>query len=249
MGGSEGVDGAAADGVDMGPKPPPGGWGSYIPVANVGGPISALKRKREEEKLKRKPNTHTDHKLFVIRKVHSPHQFNPTQFNPPPIQPHPPLTPLPVLLVTRKVKRGEHDGFTDGDLAETFAVYGEIARAEMIRDSLTGDHKGYGFVSFIEQGAEEAALEALNGATVCGRKIMLERNDASKMHRPWWDKRPPPATAEDQALALFNSVRNRTSGHFDPNAVASRYADAHHKLPSTGGGWNEVGRGEGGQGP
>lgn len=38
-----------------------------------------------------------------------------------------------------------------------------------------------------------------------------------------------------QAYALFNSIRNRTSGHFDPNAVASRYADAHEKLPMNAG--------------
>ena len=44
----------------------------------------------------------------------------------------------------------------------------------------------------------------------------------------------PLLTPHAQAYALFNSIRNRTSGHFDPNAVASRYADAHEKLPNSG---------------
>lgn len=39
----------------------------------------------------------------------------------------------------QQVRRGEHDAFTDKDLHDAFAYYGEIAHAEMIRDSLTGE--------------------------------------------------------------------------------------------------------------
>ena len=61
-------------------------------------------------------------------------------------------------FLTWQVRRGEWDEFSDDDLRRTFLKYGEIdpKMSYMIRDGLTQQHKGYGFVAYKTAGDRAA---------------------------------------------------------------------------------------------
>ncbi|KAI9333557.1 hypothetical protein BDR26DRAFT_898381 [Obelidium mucronatum] len=53
--------------------------------------------------------------------------------------------------------------FDTQDLYELFSEYGTIISAKVMKDETTWVSKGFGFVSFREEGAAREAVEALNG--------------------------------------------------------------------------------------
>tara|TARA_B100000989_G_C19371146_1_gene397490 strand:- start:286 stop:531 length:246 start_codon:yes stop_codon:yes gene_type:complete len=65
-------------------------------------------------------------------------------------------------------------GLTDQDLENTFAEYGTVTSAKIITDRATGRSRGFGFVE-MSDGAE-AAIEALNGAEVDGRELVVNES-------------------------------------------------------------------------
>ena len=79
------------------------------------------------------------------------------------------------LFVVRKMRRGEFDEFYDQDLREAFERFGTLLRAEITLDKDTGVSKGFGFVSFSEPAAADAAMAAMNGAMIAGRQIRIEK--------------------------------------------------------------------------
>lgn len=73
---------------------------------------------------------------------------------------------------------------TDRDeLREIFAAYGEVTASRIVNDRETGRSKGFGFVEMADDAAK-AAIEALNGTEIGGRKVVV--NEA----RPR-EERPP----------------------------------------------------------
>lgn len=62
---------------------------------------------------------------------------------------------------------------SDALLYETFAVFGHILSAKVVHDPETGEHRGFGFVSFDNFEASDAALAALNGQFLCDRPLQL----------------------------------------------------------------------------
>ena len=63
---------------------------------------------------------------------------------------------------------------TDRDqLREVFAAYGEVASARVVTDRETGRSKGFGFVEMPSDDQAKAAIEALNGSEVGGRKVIV----------------------------------------------------------------------------
>ncbi len=76
--------------------------------------------------------------------------------------------------------------FTTGEeeLRATFAAFGEVASAAVIKDQFTGQSRGFGFVEM--PNAEEAnnAINALNGKDLKGRALKV--NEA----RPREERRP-----------------------------------------------------------
>ena len=57
-------------------------------------------------------------------------------------------------------------------LKEAFAQYGEIEEVNVIKDRMTGQSRGFGFVTFAKQADAEKAL-ALDGSTLDGRTIKV----------------------------------------------------------------------------
>ena len=63
---------------------------------------------------------------------------------------------------------------TDRDqLREVFAAYGEVASARVVTDRETGRSKGFGFVEMPSDDQAKAAIEALNGSEIGGRKVIV----------------------------------------------------------------------------
>ena len=79
------------------------------------------------------------------------------------------------LFYFRKMNRGEVDDYTDADMHAEFSKFGEICRAEMSIDRLTGRSKGFGFLSFTTVLAAESAIAAVHNTVQNGRMVELQR--------------------------------------------------------------------------
>ncbi|MDD4817919.1 MAG: RNA-binding protein [Victivallaceae bacterium] len=62
---------------------------------------------------------------------------------------------------------------TDEDLANYFAEFGTVDAARIVMDRDSGRSKGFGFVEMSDANAANAAIEALNGKELNGRKIVV----------------------------------------------------------------------------
>jgi RNA recognition motif-containing protein len=62
-------------------------------------------------------------------------------------------------------------GFTDEDLARTFDPFGIVVGAYLARDAATGAPKRHGLVNIAPERAAGAAVAALNGSEIGGRRI------------------------------------------------------------------------------
>ena len=58
-------------------------------------------------------------------------------------------------------------------LREIFAAYGDVAAARIVNDRETGRSKGFGFVEMADNAQAQAAIEALNGSDIGGRKAVV----------------------------------------------------------------------------
>ena len=73
---------------------------------------------------------------------------------------------------------------TDATLEAMFAPHGTVQSAQVIMDRDTGRSKGFGFVEMSNNQEAQAAIAALNGKEVDGRKLTV--NEA----RPREERRP-----------------------------------------------------------
>jgi RNA recognition motif-containing protein len=64
-------------------------------------------------------------------------------------------------------------GMTDDELHELFAKFGEITRATVIKDRVTGKSRGFGFVEMADDEMARAAIEGLNGSDMQGRALTV----------------------------------------------------------------------------
>ncbi|CAL8280155.1 unnamed protein product [Boreogadus saida] len=55
-----------------------------------------------------------------------------------------------------------------------FAKYGNIAKADVIRDKDTGRSRGFGFVKFDNADEAKHAMEGMNGTSLDGRSIRVD---------------------------------------------------------------------------
>jgi cold-inducible RNA-binding protein len=61
----------------------------------------------------------------------------------------------------------------DDDLSTVFAEHGDVDSARVIMDRASGRSKGFGFVEMSDEEAAKAAIEALNGAELEGRNVVV----------------------------------------------------------------------------
>jgi RNA recognition motif-containing protein len=60
---------------------------------------------------------------------------------------------------------------TEDQLRAAFEEYGQVSSCTIIKDKVTGQSKGFGFLEMPEPEEAEAAINNLNGRDLMGRKI------------------------------------------------------------------------------
>jgi RNA recognition motif-containing protein len=58
-------------------------------------------------------------------------------------------------------------------MRELFAAYGEVSSVSMVKDKMTGQSKGFGFVEMPNDSEASAAIQGLNEKPVQGRNIKV----------------------------------------------------------------------------
>jgi RNA recognition motif-containing protein len=65
----------------------------------------------------------------------------------------------------------------EADLRESFEAYGAVDSVKIITDKFTGRSKGFGFVEMPSDEEAMKAIAELNGATVQGRAIVVNKSE------------------------------------------------------------------------
>ena len=65
----------------------------------------------------------------------------------------------------------------EADLRESFEAYGAVNSVKIITDKFTGRSKGFGFVEMENDSEAQKAIDELNGATVGGRTIVVNKSE------------------------------------------------------------------------
>lgn len=67
----------------------------------------------------------------------------------------------------------------EAGIEDAFASFGEITEVKIITDRETGRSKGFGFVTFVDEGSANNAVDEMNGKEIGGRvakvSIALEK--------------------------------------------------------------------------
>lgn len=70
---------------------------------------------------------------------------------------------------------------SESDLQETFEEFGEVASSRIIKHRMSGKSKGFGFIEMPDRSEVDAAIRALDGKEVKGRKLVV--NEAKSRSR------------------------------------------------------------------
>lgn len=68
----------------------------------------------------------------------------------------------------------------EAEVKSEFEKYGQVASVKIITDKYSGRSKGFGFVEMPNDEEAAKAIEALNGADVGGRKIVVNKSEERK---------------------------------------------------------------------
>lgn len=72
---------------------------------------------------------------------------------------------------------------TEEELQELFTEFGQVTSSKVIKDHMTGESRGFGFVEMADKEEAATAMDSLNGKEVKGRELVV--NEA----RPKRDRR------------------------------------------------------------
>ena len=64
---------------------------------------------------------------------------------------------------------------TSDELCNAFATCGQVAEAKVIMNRDTGRSRGFGFVTYEDEEGAARAIETLDGSTLDGRSIRVDR--------------------------------------------------------------------------
>jgi RNA recognition motif-containing protein len=71
----------------------------------------------------------------------------------------------------------------DKDLQKAFESYGKVVSGRIIQNRFNGKSKGYGFVEMADRNQAMAAIRALNGKELKGRRIVVNEAKSSPRDR------------------------------------------------------------------
>jgi RNA recognition motif-containing protein len=99
----------------------------------------------------------------------------------------------------------------EADLRDSFGVYGEISSVKLITDKFTGRSKGFAFIEMPNDEEALKAIEELNGASVEGRTIVVNKSEP----KPEGERRS------------FNN--NRSGGGYGNNRGGGNYGGGNNR--------------------
>ena len=62
---------------------------------------------------------------------------------------------------------------TEDDLRQAFSAHGQVTAVDVIKDKFSDQPKGFAFVEMPVKAEADAAIKALDGATIRGRKVSV----------------------------------------------------------------------------
>lgn len=79
---------------------------------------------------------------------------------------------------------------TEDDLRSAFGQFGEVSAVNILKDHLSGESRGFGFVEMPEVDAAQAAIARLNTAELKGRPLTVSEARARRGRYPGTRRRP-----------------------------------------------------------
>ena len=79
---------------------------------------------------------------------------------------------------------------TEGELRDAFEQFGEVSGVNILKDHLSGESRGFGFVEMPEPDAAQAAIHALNTANFKGKAMTVSEARARRGRYPGTRRRP-----------------------------------------------------------
>ena len=76
---------------------------------------------------------------------------------------------------------------TEDTLKNSFASFGEVASAVIIKDRFTDQSKGFGFIEMTDEGAADTAIAEMNGKEIDGRRVRVNIAEERPPRRPRFD--------------------------------------------------------------
>lgn len=99
----------------------------------------------------------------------------------------------------------------EADLRDSFGVYGTVSSVKLITDKFTGRSKGFAFIDMPNDDEALKAIEELNGASVEGRTIVVNKSEP----KPEGERRS------------FNN--NRSGGGYGNNRGGGNYGGGNNR--------------------
>ena len=96
------------------------------------------------------------------------------------------------------------------DLRESFEAYGAVDSVKIITDKFTGRSKGFGFVEMANDAEAQKAIDELNGGTIEGRKIVVNKSEP----KPEVERRSFDRNAGGSRGGFSNDRDNNSRGRY-----------------------------------
>ena len=85
-----------------------------------------------------------------------------------------------------------HD-VTEADLRQAFEAFGQVTSASVVKDRLSSESRGFGFVEMPDKAQAQAAIRGMNGKELKGRALSVNearpRAEAARGGPRGWGKR------------------------------------------------------------
>lgn len=79
---------------------------------------------------------------------------------------------------------GIHPKLTEAEVSKMFEKYGDVEKCQIMRDPHTKESRGFGFVKMVTSEQAEAAREGLQGETIEGRTLSIEKARRARPRTP-----------------------------------------------------------------
>jgi len=72
----------------------------------------------------------------------------------------------------------------DVELIEVVSIHGMMHSIDLLKDKVTGRHKGYGFIEMMDKAGADRVIAAVNGMVIKGRKLTVKLADEDRVQKP-----------------------------------------------------------------